>query len=160
MGKEARKIVELDLKEVINDLNKAYCDEWLAFYAYWYMAQIVEGKGYEDMSEFLMKIAKDELEHAEEVADLIIKYGGAPTAHPMELEKNANAPYPGTAKNYADYDKIIKIVTDAEAGAIDVYNRIAKKTIGKDNVTYQLVTHILSEEVTHEEMFENLLERK
>jgi bacterioferritin len=50
-------------------------------------------------------------------------------------------------------------VTDAEAGAIDVYNKIAKKTFGKDNVTYQLVTHILSEEVEHEEIFENLLER-
>ncbi len=160
MGKEARKIVELDIKEVIKDLSKAYCDEWLAFYAYWYMAQTVEGPGYEDMSEFLMKIAKDELEHAEEVADLIIKYGGAPISHPMELEKNANAPYPGVVKNFSDYDKIIKIVMDAEAGAIDVYNKIAKKTLGKDNVTYQLVTHILSEEVTHEEMFENLIEKK
>ncbi|MDP2939682.1 MAG: ferritin-like domain-containing protein [Candidatus Omnitrophota bacterium] len=157
MGKQARKIVELDLKEVIKDLNKAYCDEWLAFYAYWYMAQIVEGPGYEDMSEFLMKIAKDELEHAGELADLIIKYGGSPTAHPMEIEKNGNAPYPGIPKNYADYDKIIQIVTDAEAGAIDVYKKIAKKTLGKDDVTYQLVTHILAEEVTHEEMFENLL---
>jgi ferritin-like protein len=40
-----------------------------------------------------------------------------------------------------------------------VYNKISKKTLGKDNVTYQLVTHILSEEVSHEETFENLLER-
>jgi len=159
MGKQARAIVDLSLKEIVHDLNKAYCDEWLAFYLYWYMAQAVSGKSYEDVAEFLNKIAKDELEHAQEVADLIIKLGGVPTANPMDLEKNANSPYLMPPKNTADVNRIIRIVTEAEAGAIEVYQKIAKKTLGKDHVTYQLVTHILSEEVDHEEMFENLLER-
>ncbi|MDD2751889.1 MAG: ferritin-like domain-containing protein [Candidatus Omnitrophica bacterium] len=159
MGKQARAIVDVSLKEIVHDLNKAYCDEWLAFYLYWYMAQIVSGKSYEDMAEFLNKIAKDELEHAQEVADLIIKLGGVPTANPMDLEKNANSPYLMPPKNTADVNRIIRIVTEAEAGAIEVYQKIAKKTLGKDHVTYQLVTHILAEEVDHEEMFENLLER-
>jgi len=159
MGKQARAIVDLSLKELVHDLNKAYADEWLAYYLYWYMAQVVSGKAYEDMKEFLEKIAKDELEHATELADLIIKLGGLPIANPMDLEKNANASYMMPPKNTADVNRIIRIVTEAEAGAIEVYNKIAKKTLGKDNVTYQLVTHILSEEVDHEEMFENLVER-
>ena len=159
MGKQARAIVDLSLKELVKDLNKAYCDEWLAFYLYWYMSQTVSGHFYEDMSEFLEKIAKDELEHAQELADLIVKLGDVPIANPMELEKNANSPYLLPPKNTADINRIIRIVTEAEAGAIEVYSKIAKKTLGKDNVTYQLVTHILSEEVTHEETFENLLER-
>ena len=159
MGKQARAIVEVSLKDLVKDLNKAYCDEWLAFYLYTYMALMVSGRAYEDMQEFLSKIAKDELEHAHEVGDLIIKLGGMPTANIMELEKNANAPYMMPPKNSADINRIIRIVTEAEAGAIEVYNKIAKKTLGKDNVTYQLATHILSEEVEHEEMFENLLER-
>jgi len=159
MGKQARSIVELSLKELMKDLNKAYADEWLAFYLYWYMAQVVSGRAYEDIKEMLEKIAKDELEHAGELADLIIKLGDAPIANPMELEKNASTAYSMPPKNTADINRIIRIVTEAEAGAIDLYNRIAKKTLGKDNVTYQLVTHILSEEVDHEEMFENLLER-
>ncbi len=158
MGKKAREIVSIDLKDLIKDLDKAYCDEWLAFYAYWYMAQAVEGKGYEDMQEFLDKIAKDELEHAQELAERIIELGGLPTNKPSNLEKNANAPYPGVMKELSDYDEIIKLVTDAEAGAIEVYNKLAKKTFGKDHDTYQLATHILGEEITHEEMFENLLE--
>jgi bacterioferritin len=159
MGKQARAIVEVSLKDLVKDLNKAYCDEWLAFYLYWYMAQMVSGRGYEDMQEFLSKLAKDELEHAGELADLIIKLGDAPLANPMDLEKNANAPYLMPPKNTADINRIIRIVTEAEAGAIEVYSKIAKKTLGKDHVTYQLVTHILSEEVEHEEIFENLLER-
>ena len=159
MGKQLRASVDLSIKDLVKDLNKAYCDEWLAYYLYWYMAQIVSGRSYEDVSEFLMKIAKDELEHATEVADLIVKLGDVPTANPMELEKNANNPYLMPPKNTADINRIIRIVTEAEAGAIEVYNKIAKKTLGKDHVTYQLVTHIMSEEATHEEMFENLLER-
>jgi bacterioferritin len=159
MGKQARAIVDLSLKELVKDLNKAYADEWLAFYLYWYMAQTVSGRAYEDIKEMLEKLAKDELEHAREVADLIIKLGDLPTANPMDLEKGANAPYMMPPKNTADINRIIRIVTEAEATAIEVYNKIAKKTLGKDNITYPLITHILAEEVEHEEMFENLLER-
>lgn len=159
MGKQARAIVELSLKDLVKDLNKAYADEWLAFYLYWYMAQVVSGRAYEDIREMLEKIAKDELEHAGELADLITKLGGAPIANITELEKGANYPYTMPPKNTADINRIIRIVAEAEAQAIEVYNKLAKKTLGKDNVTYQLVTHILSEEVNHEEIFENLTER-
>ncbi len=156
MGDRFRKTCGMDLKELIADLNKAYCDEWLAFYAYTYAAAVVSGKGYEDMEEFLKKIAADELEHQGELADMIIKLGGMPISNPMDLEKNGNAPYPAPPKKTDDYDKIIEFVLAAEGGAIDVYRKIAKKTFGKEDVVYQLVTHILSEEVQHEEMFENL----
>lgn len=159
MGNQAREIVEISLKDLVKDLNKAYADEWLAFYLYWYISQTVSGRFYEDISGFLKKIAMQELGHAQEIADLIIKLGGLPIANISELEKNANAPYTMPPKNTADINRIIRVVTETEAAAIDVYNKIAKKTLGKDNVTYQLVTHILSEEVDHEEMFENLLER-
>lgn len=156
MGDKFRKTSGVDLKELIADLNRAYCDEWLAYYAYTYAAATVSGKGYEDMEEFLKKIAAEELEHQGELADMIVKLGGMPIANPMELEKNANAPYPAPPKKTDDYDKIIEFVLDAEGGAIEVYRKIAKKTFGKEDVVYQLVTHIMSEEVNHEEMFENL----
>ena len=46
----------------------------------------------------------------------------------------------------------------AERGAIHVYNELAQKTFGKDPVTYNLMVHILEEEVDHKEDFESLLE--
>lgn len=159
MGKQARAITEISLKDLVKDLNKAYADEWLAFYLYWYMAQTVSGRAYEDIKEMLEKLAKDELEHAGELADLITKLGDVPLANPMDLEKNANAPYLMPPKNTADINRIIRIVAEAEAGAIEVYSKLAKKTFSKEHVIYQVVTHILSEEITHEEIFENLLER-
>src|SRR5512137_566404 len=124
MGKKSREIVEVDIKDLIKDLSKAYCDEWLAYYAWWYMARAVEGKGYEDMQEFLDKIAKDELEHATELAERIIELGGLPTNDLGDISKNANGPYPGVMKDLKDYDEIIRLVTAAEAGAIEVYNKL------------------------------------
>ena len=124
------------------------------------MSIAVEGMGYEDMSEFLGKIAKDELEHATELAERIIELGGLPTNTMGSVEKGGNAPYPGVMKNLSDYNEIIKIVTAAEAGAIEVYDKIAKKTFGKDHDTYQLACHIMGEEIGHEEMFENLIGKK
>ncbi len=157
MGKEGTKIAAVEVKELIKDLNRAYADEWLAYYSYLYMARTVTGLGYEDMSEFLEKTAKDEAEHAGEVANRILELGGTPISDISDLAKNANAPYPKPPKTTDNYKAIIKVVLDAEAGAIDVYNKIAAKTQGKDHVTYQLITHILSEEVAHEETFEDLL---
>jgi bacterioferritin len=159
MGKHGRAIVEISLKEVIKDLHKAYADEWLAFYLYWYIAQTVTGRMYAHIQELMNKLAADELEHAKELAERITKLGDVPPAHPAELEKAANFPYVLPPKNTSDINRIIRIVQEAEAGAIDVYSRIAKKTLGRDHLTYQLVTHILAEEVTHEDIFENLQER-
>ena len=103
-----------------------------------------------------MSILKQNAQADREVADMIIKLGGMPVISFGDIEKNANAPYPMPPKKTDDYAKIIEFILDAEAGAIDAYRKIAKKTFGKEDVVYQLVTHILGEEVNHEEIFENL----
>ncbi|MBL7081902.1 MAG: ferritin-like domain-containing protein, partial [Candidatus Omnitrophica bacterium] len=157
MGKQARAIVDLNLKELVKELNRAYCDEWLAFYLYWYIAQVVSGRSYANIKASLEDIAKEELEHARQLANLITTLGDVPTANPMDLEKNANSSYALPPKKSADINRIIRIITEAEAGAIGVYHKLAKKTQGKDLLTHQLVLHILSEEIKHEEIFENLL---
>ena len=159
MGKQARAIVDLNLKELVKELNRVYCDEWLAFYLYWYIAQVVSGRSYVNIKASLEDIAKDELEHARELANLITTLGDVPTANPMDLEKNANSSYVLPPKKSADINRIIRIVTEAEADAIETYHKLARKTQGKDLLTHQLVLHILSEEIKHEEIFENLLER-
>ncbi|MBS7627174.1 bacterioferritin, partial [Candidatus Bathyarchaeota archaeon] len=52
---------------------------------------------------------------------------------------------------------------EAEGCAIEVYNRILLKISAcyqKDVRTFHLIEHILSEEIEHEEAFENLLAKK
>ena len=80
MGKEGTKVASaVNVKDLIKDLNRAYADEWLAHYSYLYMARTCTGMMYEDMSEFLEEIAKDEAErqeirdHVARLADYILK---------------------------------------------------------------------------------------
>jgi hypothetical protein len=56
-----------------------------------------------------------------------------------------------------DFEAMIKTVVEAEQGAIEVYNKLAKNTAGRDPVTYELIVHILGEEIEHEDEFENLM---
>jgi len=43
MGQKGRSIVKMDVDELINILNKALSDEWLAYYQYWTGAKVVKG---------------------------------------------------------------------------------------------------------------------
>ena len=63
----------------------------------------------------------------------------------------------GPSADATDFEAMIKTVVEAEQGAIEVYNKLAKKTAGKDPITYELIVHILREEIEHEDEFENLM---
>jgi bacterioferritin len=43
MGQKGREILEIDVNEVIDDLNSAYADEWLAHFQYFLFSQVIEG---------------------------------------------------------------------------------------------------------------------
>ncbi|MFQ5871149.1 MAG: ferritin-like domain-containing protein [Candidatus Geothermarchaeales archaeon] len=157
MGKKAAEIAELDVKELIRDLNGAMADEELAAYWYWLAAKTVEGKQAPVVARLLEESVEQEREHADELATRILQLGGKPLADPNQWKERSNCGYMTLPEDSTDLDFVIRQVVDAEACAIDVYNRLAKKTLHKDPVTYQLVTHILAEEVEHEEKFQTLL---
>lgn len=157
MGTKGTGIVKLDVNELIADLNRAYADEWLAAYAYTHMAQIVEGRpAAKFLAEALKEAAEDELEHQDELATRITQLGGTPLADPSKLVETSNEGYPKPPADAKDFDAMIKTVIEAERGAIAVYDALAQKTFGKDPVTYNLIIHILEEEVKHEDDFESL----
>lgn len=158
MGTKGAEIVELDVAELIADLNRAYADEWLAAYAYNYMAQVVTGRpAAKFLAEALKDTSQDELEHQDELADRIATLGGKPIADITKLVESSNAGYPAPPADEKDFEAIIKTVIAAERDAIDVYNKLIKKTHGKDPITYALILHILEEEVEHENEFEMLI---
>jgi bacterioferritin len=157
MGTKGTAIVDLNVQELIGDLGRAYADEWLAFYSYTFMAQVVSGRpAAKQLAALLRETAAEELEHQDELAERITQLGGKPLADPMKLVQASNEGYPTPPTDATDFDGIVKAVIAAEQGAIGVYNKLAKKTAGKDPITYELVVHILGEEVEHEDDFENL----
>lgn len=158
MGTKGKQIVDLDVAELIAELNRAYADEWLAAYAYNYMGQVVTGRpAAKQLAALLLDTSKDELVHQQELARRIVSLGGKPLADINKLVESSNAGYPVPPASEKDFETIVKTVIKAEQDAIDVYNKLVQKTHGKDPITYNLIIHILSEEVEHEDEFENLL---
>jgi len=163
MGKKGREIVEIDINELLKELNAAYADEWIAFFYYTWAADFIEGPDYPTVVSELDRIAKEESEHMSELADRILELGGEPERDLEDLQKIANCKKVVFPKNERDLEGVLKAVAEAEGCAIDVYNRILKKLspcYERDARTFHLIEHILSEEIQHEEAFENLLEEK
>jgi bacterioferritin len=158
MGTKGIQIVDMDVEQLVADLNRAYADEWLAAYAYNYMGQVVTGRpAAKHLAELLLDTSKDELEHQQELAGRIVSLGGKPPADVSRLVEASNAGYPAPPASEKDFEAIVKAVVKAEQDAIEVYNKLVQKTHGKDPITYNLILHILSEEVEHEDEFESLL---
>jgi bacterioferritin len=163
MGKRGREIVGVNVKQLITELNKAYADEWIAFYYYTWAADFVEGLSYPAVASELDRIAKEELEHAGELADRIYQLGGEPERDFEDLQGIANCKKITMPKDPRNLDGILKaIIEQGERCAIDAYSNMLQKlmTKGKDPVTFHIIRHIMSEEIEHEEAFENLLSKK
>ncbi|MBI4332236.1 MAG: ferritin [Chloroflexi bacterium] len=157
MGKKGTNIVEVDVSALVEDLNRAFCDEWLAFYQYWLSARLVGGPQSPSLAAAFRKAAASELEHAGELADRITQLGGTPLMNPGQWQEKANCSYSEPPDDPREWKEMVKNASDGEVCAIEVYQGLAKKVRDGDPVTFNLIVHILAEEVGHEELFENLL---
>lgn len=139
----------VDISEVIKLLNKAYADEWLAYYQYFIEAKVIKGIMKDAAITELTQHATDELRHANMVADRIIQLGGTPILNPKKWFKHTNCGY----EEPKDFD-VVSILEDSIKGeqcAISSYSELAEVVRNKDIVTYDMVSQILADEVEHEE---------
>ncbi len=151
MGKVSKEIVEGNVEKIVEELNKALADEWLAFIQYTLTSQIVTN-GY--VSQVFDEIAKEELEHAQELAERIIILNGKPLISPKQFLEKSNCGYSTPVE---EVKKSLQDGIKGEGCAIRIYNKILKLTKDSDPITYALILHILEEEEKHEQKFENLL---
>ena len=93
MGEMAQKITKTDLNELIRTLNEAYAEEWLAYYQYWLGAKVAAGQMRTSIVEEFEEHAKEELEHADMLAERIIQLGGTPVLNPDDWSKLAKCKY-------------------------------------------------------------------
>ena len=90
MGTKGREIVSMDLDRLLDLLNRAYADEWLAYYQYWLGAKLAKGPMKEAVMAELLQHAADELRHADMVSNRIIQLGGTPVLDPSEWKERTN----------------------------------------------------------------------
>lgn len=156
MGKRGREILGLDVDKLIDVLNKALSDEWLAYYQYWVGAKIVQGPLRGQAEAELLEHSQDELRHAEMVSDRIIKLGGTPVLKPEDWYKLTNCGYDAPEDPYIE--EILKQNIKGEQCAISVYKDLVDMTEGKDQITYNMALQIMQDEVEHEDDLEAILE--
>jgi bacterioferritin len=156
MGTKGIEIVGMDVNKLLNLLNKAYSDEWLAYYQYWLGSKVVEGPMKEAVITELMEHAADELRHADMLTARIIQLGGTPVTEPNKWYEMTNCGYDAPDDPYVK--KILEQNIGGEQCAIGVYKSLLETTMTKDPVTYNIVLQILQDEVEHEEDLQSLLD--
>ncbi len=156
MGMKGRSIVGLEVEKLLELLNKAFADEWLAHYQYWLGAKVVKGPTKEAVIAELVQHAADELRHADMVAMRILQLGGTPVTTPEGWYKWTNCGYDAPEDPFVQ--PILEQNLKGERCAITVYSALAEMTREKDPLTYNMVLSILQDEVNHEEELQNLME--
>ncbi|WP_340817739.1 ferritin-like domain-containing protein [Methanolobus sp. WCC4] len=156
MGTKGVEILGLDVNELIDLLNKALADEWLAYYQYWVGAKVVKGPMREAAVAELIEHANDELRHADMVANRILQLGGTPVLSPQEWYDVTNCGYEAPDDPFVK--KILEQNIKGEQCAIQVYNNILEKVKDKDPVTYEIVLQILTDEIEHEDDLQAVME--
>ncbi|MDX9726298.1 MAG: ferritin-like domain-containing protein [Bacteroidales bacterium] len=156
MGQKGREIVKMNVDELINLLNKALADEWLAYYQYWIGAKVVKGPMKDAVISELDLHATEELTHANLLVTRIVQLGGTPVLTPEDWTRLTNCGYDAPVDHYVG--EILDQNIKGEQCAIKVYSNLLDITREGDPVTYDVILTILSDEVEHEEDLQSLKE--
>lgn len=159
MGTKGVQILEtlgVNVNDLIESLNKALADEWLAYYQYWVGAKVIKGPMKEEAAAELIQHATDELRHADMLTTRIIQLGGTPVLSPYDWEKMTNCGY--DAPNDPFVKRVLEQNIKGEQCAIQTYNTILGKVKDKDPITYNMVLQILTDEIEHEDDLQAVLE--
>ncbi len=156
MAQKGREIVKMNVDELINLLNKALADEWLAYYQYWIGAKVVKGPMKDAVIAELDLHATEELAHAVLLTTRIVQLGGTPVLSPEEWMKITNCGYDAPVDPYVE--KVLEQNIKGEQCAIKTYNNLLGLTREGDPVSYNMILGILSQEVEHEEDLDALRE--
>lgn len=152
MGKEAINVSAVDVEKLLNMLNAALAEEWLAYYQYWIGARLMEGPMRSEVEPELLIHADEELNHAVMVVERIIQLGGTPVINPSDWTKWARCDYDEPSDPYIE--AILEQNLKGERCAIKRYQEIADFTAGKDHSTHQMAVQILNDELEHEDDIE------
>jgi bacterioferritin len=148
-GKHAEK-----REEIVSLLTRAYWMEMETVMSYLANAAHLDGIRAEEIAEALDADVDEELGHARKFAGRIKElYGTPPGSMDFKAEQSSLQP-PDDA---TDVTAVIRGVIEAEAGAIEHYNRIIEACDGVDWATQDMVIEILRDEEGHLRQFERYL---
>ena len=149
-GKKGTDLVKENISTIIMQLNKAYADEWIAYFQYKSLSKIATGRGSFQFAKAILEIAEEEEEHADELAERIQELGGELITDWDQINVIANCRYPTELPKNSDLEGMAKLILADERCAIAVYEKLMNLTKDIDFKTYNAIMHILEEEISHE----------
>lgn len=157
MAKESILILRqrLDVPELLDRLNAALSEEWLAFYQYWIGALVVEGAMRADAQREFEEHAQEEYLHAKMLAERIIQLEGVPVLDPAQWVNLARCKYSPPIKS--DVITLLKQNIAAERCAVIRYEEIASFTNNIDFTTCDIAKRIMAQEEEHEQDLQDCL---
>ena len=140
-------------EEIVGLLTRAYWMEMETVMSYLAQSAYLDGIRAEEIAEALAADVTEELGHAKAFAGRIKDlYGTPPGTFDMVHEQASLQPGDPT-----DVVGVIRGVIEAEAGAIEHYNRVIEACDGVDWATQDMVIDILRDEEGHLRQFERYL---
>ncbi len=154
MGTLGRSIVGEDADKIIELLNEALADEWLAYYQYWMGAKVAVGPMRGQVAAELEEHAVEELDHALMLVERILQLGGRPLLSPHDWFEATGCGYAAPEDPYVAV--LLEQNIAGEQCAIRAYRDMMDFTKDLDPVTYDTALQILIDEIEHEEDLEAL----
>ncbi len=155
MAQTGQHIVKEHLEKIVELLNQAFAEEWLAYYQYWIGARVATGPMRVAITAEFEEHANEELEHARKLAERILELGGTPVLSPEDWSRIAKCKY--EAPTDSCVMKILKQNLTAERCAVSHYQQLCELCHDVDYVTFRLSAKILKEEVEHEQEIEDFI---
>ena len=141
-------------EQILEMLKKAYWMEIETVMSYIANSVNPDGVRAQEIKESLEQDIQEELGHATQFASRIKELWGVV---PGSLEFSAEQAYLQPPDHQTDVVSVIRGVIEAEAGAIEHYNKIVEFTDQVDPVTNDMVIAILHDEEGHKRLFEGFL---
>lgn len=142
-------------KELVNLMNAALADEWIAYYQYWISYQLVYGVNAPNAKDEFLEHAQEEYEHANMLAFRITQLNGVPVLYPTQFNDIAN----NKVKTLGEFSSK-SLLTDnlnSENDAVEVYKKMLTYIGDKDPVTEDIIRGILADEEEHVKDLSNLI---
>jgi bacterioferritin len=156
VGKLAREIAA-PTQEVLDELLRAYADEWFAHYNYFVVAHMVHGLSAPPVAALLRRKSDEALTRANSLALRLIELGGHPSPKLGELANHASDKPFKLPDDLGDMEGLLKAVLDADRTSIRTFQRLHELTRNRDALTEALVLDMLRQAVAGEQELERLL---
>ncbi|HXG36327.1 MAG TPA: ferritin-like domain-containing protein [Dehalococcoidia bacterium] len=158
MGEVGREVIDLNIEELIEDLNRGVAAELNDAYRYLLVANTISGPYASQLSSMFAEMSQHEWSHLGLLMQRIQQLGGRPMSRASSAEQYSYAPYKPLPEDMTDIRTILEDSLEAERAAIRYWEALYEKTTHADPVTADIARSALADEVVDEDNLERFLE--